>query len=1335
MVQFTTDESERYQPGIDENQPSITEEYKKNGNIEKDNDQNSKFLETLSSVFNQNNNKELASQIQAAIYLLVYPSLFTTIEGITEDHRNEFQQLSSEEDPVTRLRLTVDWINKKISTDKIENINTADKPETFDDDNRTKLLRTFIPVMLRTTNKMGDVSRVSNKCSLDFPKFMIPLGLEERVNTAFDKEIKISADVESSFYTICLDISEIVLNDFKKLFPKEKSFDAYISQLQGSRSNRVIANLLGAQVSGIYQNLGSKKEFLHSVAGKSVAIISQRIADFFSKIPEELCEQENFYEALNNYIKEHREKINYSAFGIKEHENSFSSFLINACEADTETADKEETFLHFIELTDRMPRKDHQEVIDKFLPIHLSMFQNYAKDGRNAELSTICEKLNTFQLTTPTTCLLDKLYFNKERIENYLSTVIDEITQNSYGEPTVKSELQNILSSKLSLFYKLKIIGDIALGKHEQANPLVDLGRVKSWQAQKIYKQLSCLADVTTANITEKFTELLCLRGDIASDIQNIEHEITWYNLILTSQLNRYTRQDSRLTTIVGSTSLQEINTRIQHARKLLKQHSAEIHENVAASKTNDNSKFIEQVKKWLDYSLTTNSPMNFSWINFLPKDKIPENVKGFVKYIKTLYDEIKQKIPESITTEIKQEFILGLTKTLLSYQSGIKPGSEEEVSIIEQVIANLDEDQSSIKELFDCEKPDSTSSNEINFELSLLEESQLENTVEKIIKYGIRHNRHDKISSILSKALESFSGKKSSINNIVTFLTEKYTYSSKETKEAILPVIKLAAKKQSIPAVEFLSADLRTYARDRNSDLLLKLSKELTQNISSSRADLSIEEKYCNTSRIQEYLVTKVKSLPNNVSGKKPMLEIMDSNLSLLVKLKLIGNIAQGKIDDATIGNRFGIRRSLAVQKFYSDLSLFSTIQDETPIISKFTDFLKKSCPHLVAANVQNIQFDIEKHALIRGELSKLMQGKSGLLGYPEADKRQASRLKDPGLLPKFTDELQRISHQKTYLSYPLVQQRWREKVIKRSDDAKFYDSLKTWINYYVSSGEEFDFQWISSFPTKELPRTKEEAVKYIEEILVSNELKEEFNKLNNEQQVSFVIALEKILSYNTNKAINEQLTKEKAQDLIDRLHQEENVVANETTQQSDVVIEGHRHKTLETNDASLDQPRDHASDLTDNSTPTSEERKNKDINLNRQTNTETSEQQNQSQLRPVFDALNKFTTYRGLSLFAQHPDGIKAMLKLENNSAMSDNEKLLEIKKILSERMNKRFGYRSQKTQEAYDILNKFFKDTENHNNHNESTDNAGFLGGLASDLEKLAGAHNSHSQYAVK
>ncbi len=212
------------------------------------------------------------------------------------------------------------------------------------------------------------------------------------------------------------------------------------------------------------------------------------------------------------------------------------------------------------------------------------------------------------------------------------------------------------------------------------------------------------------------------------------------------------------------------------------------------------------------------------------------------------------------------------------------------------------------------------------------------------------------------------------------------------------------------------------------------------------------------NDQYIQQYLMKKLNThldgivWPIEREAKEAMLKTLQSNLPLLIKLNLVGNIAQGLLHDATFGNTHGIRRRKEDHKLYGYLSGFADITERQKILPQFTTFLKISAPEQVPDSIDNVDHYLQHYAVIQRTLKLIDATK--LTGHARA---HLLGLKQARSLDEDTNEevFSEISHIQRFLK--TYGKEVKDAIKQQKPSATFnkddYEAFRDWMELSIAT------------------------------------------------------------------------------------------------------------------------------------------------------------------------------------------------------------------------------------------------------------------------------------------
>jgi hypothetical protein len=455
-----------------------------------------------------------AKLLSSVAILWIYPDVFNHISASSEQ-QIEFNNIGAD-NPVTHLRLAYNWMRKHPGlNDKISNYYSANKDTVRrqpDEQGRARTLQVFLPVALSQIQKMADMSRIFNKASLDLDQYIVSPRLIYFLENNVATRIKTCNDVVKEIDLLIREIAQMVLDDFKRLFPDECVFSNKIYEkgldAPAFLKNTVISQLMPMQLATLIQQYAAK----HTVESEIYSVILGRAQYLLgSTLPEKIGNQENFYTALQEGVNSLPkltldERCKLFAFPERRKDALISMALEGV---------NSENITGILGLHGKISS-------ELFMSKAKPLFDAAIHANDNVRLAELIADLPSRPRQTDWEVYPEdaRLYLKDEESSSFIAInqyLLDEVaklkTSTGIGKVSGQQSMRTILNSSLTLHEKLQLLGAIGRMKHERRGKYSDATRgildKRSFGTQKFYKALAKFDGVEEKKIHIAFIDFL----------------------------------------------------------------------------------------------------------------------------------------------------------------------------------------------------------------------------------------------------------------------------------------------------------------------------------------------------------------------------------------------------------------------------------------------------------------------------------------------------------------------------------------------------------------------------------------------------------------------------------------------------------------------------------------------------------------------------------------------------------------------------------------------------------------------------------------------------------
>jgi hypothetical protein len=490
--------------------------------------------------------KAFANAVAAAVIVRCHPQILQDIQSFkekVEEFESIFEYIKSDNPTkkfmdsvqlMQQYQLDPDFLPEKV----LECYNKSRNNLTLNQQYRISTLKALIPEF--SSVALFESRRLNNGLS-NLSKLLVPPSLTELFNQVPQK-IKNANNIEVEMAQIVKDMLACMSTDAKIFSPDNPGNCSY---------------MVTAQIEELLNLCRSKTDPTDRVLCLTIVnIIKTEASKLFAGDQHPHIHDLEFEEKPNSFVKDE--------------EGVLSRLLINNLMEDT--ADNKAPLLTILGLLKKMP----ESVVRGVFSEPEAGGDNKIVNEMTKELCAAAAERNTEQLDQIISLLPPKRADQNEKLITYLDygarltdalndnkdlplfyddvrirwdlrcKIEKNITQNSYEKKSDKTRLLSILDSDVPLHAALLSMSKIALRNTESFRSYVDIYSVRSWEEQKLYKDLKCFSGVSADTVSEKYTEFLKARGDFgAQNVSNIEHDYQRKALIV--QEMQYPKKDRTL--------------------------------------------------------------------------------------------------------------------------------------------------------------------------------------------------------------------------------------------------------------------------------------------------------------------------------------------------------------------------------------------------------------------------------------------------------------------------------------------------------------------------------------------------------------------------------------------------------------------------------------------------------------------------------------------------------------------------------------------------------------------------------------------------------------------
>ena len=553
------------------------------------------------------------------------------------------------------------------------------------------------------------------------------------------------------------------------------------------------------------------------------------------------------------------------------------------------------------------------------------------------------------------------ILFNDQSIVDYLLGQLKTFRPNIHvlggvplpGKIGSADAIETILNSSLPLCQKLQLLSDIGHGKLSNEKKISR----RSLELRKFYQGLACFEGVSPDNMTAAFTDFLKKTGQIDSSVNNIEHHIQRYRLIVDSlaaipkesfngkaghpETNQMGVAQTRLEALreVEFTPTAELFVELRSVDRFLESHGAAVqnailHPASASAKAPVNS-FSHYFERWMQYSIETGEPIRVNDLALIGAELTKEDVN-------TCFKLLWDKLP-ALHTDL-------IVDTLRVFLSSMFERSGKNGILLREVgkyITNAlliypmhevvnDELHESVRDLLINKMVSSF------IAAAAIKDDQylkfLGETLFSRREIGTKDQQPPMSNKVKDPRFSTDTNERVYSEGHSSGNDEDYKEKFKETKKE-RSIIKRPEKDTQ--------KEVGVYKRH------VVISLDNQKNI----------QRFFDFSQIKLYLsglFDEADPLKETVSN------VLESSIDFHVKLKFIGAIAQGKCDSHNFEQLADDKR-----KLYSGLKCFSEVELKEGVYLAFAKFLKSQ--KTIDNDVSSVDVHIQRYILIRQSLMSI--------------------------------------------------------------------------------------------------------------------------------------------------------------------------------------------------------------------------------------------------------------------------------------------------------------------------------------------------------------------------